>query len=461
MKQLIALALFCLLITRPVTAAVHTVDNSPGSTADFVDLQTAIDSAGVGDTLYILGSGINYGNATIESALTLVGEGWCEPATATRVAHLWIRSSSVHLFGIEILELLLDAPNAIGDSLEHVLVERCEIQDYNTGTLASLIFIGLNGSEHAYLHDITFRNNHIWRTPVYGWGNDCLASNFIIDTLRFENNIWDQPAFFFRSGAQGLETLILDHNQFSGFYPYPGGMFYTECFGAPFSVPGATIRNNVLDSVNASGGIGCQYYSNLSFRDATYPAVPDTPGPNISGDPQYMNFPGGDFMPAYDYHFMSGSQGIGAASDGTDIGIYGGQYPWPDCVFDFWDCPDQQANFGDPCLDDGDPDTQNGIGPDCTCDTLNMAVTDHLPGTYQVSVLPNPASERVRVQWTNGQPGSAITLLVTDGLGKVVQSHSAISGNVAVLDVSRLPAGAYFVKLVGKGGQTYGRFIKE
>jgi hypothetical protein len=36
-----------------------------------------------------------------------------------------------------------------------------------------------------------------------------------------------------------------------------------------------------------------------------------------------------NFNYSYDYHLDTGSPGIAAGTDGTDIGIYGGLYPFP------------------------------------------------------------------------------------------------------------------------------------
>jgi hypothetical protein len=36
------------------------------------------------------------------------------------------------------------------------------------------------------------------------------------------------------------------------------------------------------------------------------------------------------FSYAYDFHLRADSPGKNAGTDGTDIGIYGGPFPWPD-----------------------------------------------------------------------------------------------------------------------------------
>lgn len=459
MKHLVTRALFIYLFANPATAAVLTVDNSTGSTADYDSLQTAIDSAGIGDTLTIAGSGINYGTIHIAKPLTLVGEGWCDADSVSRVEEVWLTSSNVRIFGLAVKYLLIDVPNTPGDSIEHILVERCSFGTFGQGPFVALEFIGLNGPDHAYVHDAIFRNNFFWRTPARAWGNDCLNSNFQFDGLRFENNIFERPGFLFRSGALGLETMTIDHNLFISDITLPTGMFYSECIFDPFSVYGAAISNNIFYAADPTGCNSCEYHNNLTYENGSNDVIP---GPNniIAMPPGFVGYLGGAFSLSNDFHLMNGSLCIGAASDSTDIGIYGGEHPWADCNFDFWDCPALQATFGDPC-DDGNSDTVTEIDSTCACVITNTAFNDLSRRSSTITILPNPANDQVRVSWAIGHLRTPATLVVMNALGQVVDNRPALTGNNADLDIANLPLGAYFVKLQGEQWQVHGRFIKE
>src|SRR5690606_31571149 len=58
------------------TAATYTVDNRPDHEADFDSLSAAITAALPGDTLYVMGSQLSYGNITLPKTLTIYGPGY-------------------------------------------------------------------------------------------------------------------------------------------------------------------------------------------------------------------------------------------------------------------------------------------------------------------------------------------------------------------------------------------------
>ena len=76
-KMYIALVVL-LLATTPVFSKVWIVDNTPGRAADFSTLVTAHNNPYVqnGDTLYISGSSLNYGNLTFAKQLVVIGPGY-------------------------------------------------------------------------------------------------------------------------------------------------------------------------------------------------------------------------------------------------------------------------------------------------------------------------------------------------------------------------------------------------
>lgn len=458
MKHLIALCLFNTLLADPVFAVFRTVDNSPGSSADFESVQVAIDSSSDGDTLLVQGSGINYGDVMINRPITLLGDGWC-PDSLTRLENVRIQNSNVQVSGFEIKYVLFDAPSASGDSLTTVLLSNCKLGDFVGGSLDVLGFMGLNGSAYALLRDIIIRNNYFYNAGIKAWGNACLDSNLLIDTMRIENNIFDRAGFFFRSGAIGLETLVLDHNILALPFEDPDGIFTSVCMGGGFSVYGASITNNIFYAANPAGCEGCTYANNLTYLNGVNDMIPGT-GNVIGVDPQFVYYPGTGFDLSYDFQLSDSSLGNDAATDGTDIGVFGGIHPWTGCVFNTWDCPALQANLGDPCEDEGDPDTQNAVGPDCTCDTLNMAVSDHLLGST-LAILPNPAEDRVRVSRASSNLRSPVDLVVVDAVGQVIMRRVGLAALTIELDIAHFGPGAYIVRLKSENGAAHGRFIKD
>jgi Secretion system C-terminal sorting domain len=460
MRKRILLGAILLLTITPADATVLTVDNNTGSSPDFTSLSDAVLAAAAGDTLIVAASATNYGDIVVDRPLTIAGSGWCSAAMSA-VNNATIVSDSVRLFGLKIKLLTIDGQDTPGNSVEEILIEHCRLGDGIGGNLGALILVGMNGSDYAIFRNLVFRNNYLYRTPVIAWGNDCLNSNVLLDTLAFLNNIWDHPGFHFRPSAQGLETLILDHNQFTGLYPYPNGMFYTECLFTPFSVPGALVKNNLFHGADPGGGDSCQFLNNLSYLNSAYAPIPNTPGPNIEeSDPMYVNFTGGAFDESFDYSTLTGSPCHNAASDGTDIGVYGGNHPWPGCsaLFPLWNCPLQQANFGDPCLDSL-ANTQTVIDSACNCVVVNTSIGTRVSGDPVLSIHPNPAHDVVTFTPPYDTRTGQVTIL--DVLGRVHEYSVTNKVGTIAMSITDLPPGAYFVTLQGEQWQAHGRFIKE
>ena len=76
MLRLSFLALAAVLLSFTASATTWTVSNNPNKPAQYTSLQTAIDSAAIGDTLLISGSPNSYGsNIFLTKQLHLIGEG--------------------------------------------------------------------------------------------------------------------------------------------------------------------------------------------------------------------------------------------------------------------------------------------------------------------------------------------------------------------------------------------------
>lgn len=80
MKTIISFLLL-LLIPAILNAAIWKVDNNPSHIADFTSLQAAMDETGAkavvaGDIIYVSGSGISYGAATIDRQVFIYGPGY-------------------------------------------------------------------------------------------------------------------------------------------------------------------------------------------------------------------------------------------------------------------------------------------------------------------------------------------------------------------------------------------------
>ncbi len=75
--KIILFLLVVLLLSNHTTAAIWTVDSNPGNhAAQFSNIQAAHDAAADGDTIYVSGFNVYYGNTTIIKKLYIFGPGY-------------------------------------------------------------------------------------------------------------------------------------------------------------------------------------------------------------------------------------------------------------------------------------------------------------------------------------------------------------------------------------------------
>ncbi|MCB1121837.1 MAG: hypothetical protein KJT03_09835 [Verrucomicrobiae bacterium] len=76
MKKLSITLVFITLLSLPLSAAIITVDNNPGSVAMFTDTAAAYNSAATDDIILVAGSTSNYSNINSYKRLTWIGVGY-------------------------------------------------------------------------------------------------------------------------------------------------------------------------------------------------------------------------------------------------------------------------------------------------------------------------------------------------------------------------------------------------
>ena len=75
----------CFLLATTLTVAQTTVNNNANTSADFSDLQAAIDAATNGDIIYVQQSATSYGAITINKSLTIIGRSHSDSGYKTKV----------------------------------------------------------------------------------------------------------------------------------------------------------------------------------------------------------------------------------------------------------------------------------------------------------------------------------------------------------------------------------------
>ena len=86
MKKLLLLSIIYIGLMSALKATIITVDNNVNSPADYTDLQTAIDAATAGDTIYVAGSNTTYGAKNVTKKLNIPDFGDVFLLTITQLA---------------------------------------------------------------------------------------------------------------------------------------------------------------------------------------------------------------------------------------------------------------------------------------------------------------------------------------------------------------------------------------
>ncbi len=287
------------------------------SAALFSTFQDALDNAVNGDTLYLPGGPIS-GDYSIDKEVHIVGAGY-DPnfTTATQKTNfsgkltLVTGASNSSITGIEVVNIYFGT-NASNQTISNITISRSYI--------TSLLSLSYNGSAENTAGDYLIKEC-ILNNVQGGYTNNVTISNSIIrdrvyyfdkSTTVFQNNIFHyyysaNPSGSFRV-LQSISNTLFANNIFmsyTGWIPFSGvnnSLFSNNIFYPSSSIMDLVASNN--------DGFGNYFSEN---NTSTFVAVSGT-----------------GFSFTYDYHLLPGSVGINGGTDGTDIGIYGGNYPWKD-----------------------------------------------------------------------------------------------------------------------------------
>jgi predicted nucleic-acid-binding Zn-ribbon protein len=283
-------------------ATIITVSNAPNSPGQYTDLQEALDAANPGDTIYVSGSLTSYGNIEIEKQITLIGAGFNPNNQYNEKSELMsvvlksdndpvnpTNASSSVIMGFKIFSITNSFHN-----IDSIQIFRNEIT--NSISISS------------YYSTNWIIKNNILSSISTSSGSNIYATDFIIS-----NNIIKNSIYNFKSS-----TVVIANNIFTQ------GFNFTQ-------VSLANIQNNIFYGGSTANCSYCTFIKNISVGAAnTFDYGTNTSIGNFTNvNPMFVDVPSTTFNFANDYHLQPSSPGIDAGTDGTDIGIYGGMYPFP------------------------------------------------------------------------------------------------------------------------------------
>lgn len=313
MKSLFIFGIICLSqLIQPLHAQRRIAVQNGGAPALWTDLDSAVLNAQSGDTIYIPGGSFQVGNLLINKKLHLVGAGHDPDSTSatwkTELSggiKLGTGADGGSITGVE-LSSTIEVDTSNGYVLQGYTIARNHLWriDANGRARNLLIFgnvveaelvgyVGYSfGPISPYAEDNVISNNILQRAVV-GWGAGTLFANniFLYNTYNPNNNL---------RVVQHTKECIFQNN-------------YIKQVGYGGNISGTNniIRNNILHQNTAIAG-----QENLI---------------GVHPDSIFVAFPSNNtFGYADDYHIKPNSPAKNAGFDGTDVGIYGGLFPWKD-----------------------------------------------------------------------------------------------------------------------------------
>lgn len=304
-KILFSLVIAATAITA--NATIRTVNNGSVGAGQYTLVQEAVNASAVGDTVYIHGSQINYGDVTLSKRIVLLGAGHHVKGTQFNFSTL----------------------------LGHIYFSQANSGALATGsTVKGINCYGIYGQGGSLpVNNITLERNYFsgGGGPTYvlgtGWN---LRNNFIASGLSigsFKNVIISNNVIGGYINSSDKPSVIITNNIILG--AYLGSVSY------------ATVTNNIFINPQYTNISGAQntwnkniiiYDDSANFK--TFPPLNNTGVGNLNTiDDQFtavipLNI-SMENATAQDWILAPTSIGFKYGTDGTDVGIYGGSYPMP------------------------------------------------------------------------------------------------------------------------------------
>jgi len=317
MKFNILLIVFLLTSFNLSAQSTWTVDNRPGTTAQFTSIQAAHDAATPGDTLYVNPSTTSYGNITVTKTIHLIGLGHnpelenglkatLGTITLSTFAGNPSHPSNSSFVGLNFTDLINSATlTSLG--YFKLLIQNNFIVSMNLGNTKGGIVV----------------QGNIFNTPfaqsIIGVGGDILISHniFNIGSHGFDT----QGAIVNATSSSTIANNIFIFNGTSG----NPGIFANS--NSPIAINNIFVINNTVSNNfrNPNSTVSFQNCLTFSYGGQILPALPGTNNLNNT-NPQFASIGTPEnplFAYTKSYKLKVGSPALNAGSDGTDLGIYG------------------------------------------------------------------------------------------------------------------------------------------
>jgi hypothetical protein len=306
MKHIFTIAaLICSLSGFTATITVSNLITSP---AQYTDVNSAINDAQPEDTIQVYGSGISYGDITLNKPLHLIGSGFgvsVKSIFSTLTIGFQAEGSTISGF------FLANYIHNISGGFHNLLIENCYIPNVSFNSACSNVIVKncTLGSANGLGDDdsIVFSNN-IFIGTITGWSNNGLGFN--------DGNPLSQPESL---------PVIVQNNVFLGDFNVSGDnlIFINNVF--------QLIEGQYFNAANGSNNCwGCIFQNNLTFCPScdisTIQGMIVSDNLENQPDPFVLNAP---VWQDSDFNLNASSLGNNYGTEGTDVGVFGGSFPYP------------------------------------------------------------------------------------------------------------------------------------
>lgn len=282
---------------------VITVDNSPGSAAQFDDLQSAISQAQNGDIIYVHPSEINYGAIDVNKPLVLIGFSHSSSSKETMIDDIFLRNnaSNTTIQGIHVTDFISTDGNTT--TIENIVVENCLIDD-------GIFF------EDAGMNNLILRGNIVNRigsrtnsSAFNNYSNALITNNIITEAVHvksFQSTTVKNNIFL---GSNSF-IPVFNVNDESGNLDVQNCIFYYNTSSSPDpNDPGVLFSNCLTFNLSSGQVAALQGTSNLDNIDPLFEEDND----NTTFEPLLD-----------DYQLLENSLAKGAGVNGEDLGLFDG-----------------------------------------------------------------------------------------------------------------------------------------
>lgn len=315
MKKL-AIVLLIAICSSAANAQTSIAVNHNGDDKFYSTLDSAVVNSATGDVINIPGGAFSLnGTLVINKEIHLIGVGHHPDSTAATGRTLLNGSISIQngASNGSISGILLNGNIEIGrtdvtDVVTNFTIERC-----NFGNLT----FNKNGIQNNACSNLTIKENVINRAIDGGNSkNNGFFNNFFSKALMdfVQNNIFKNNLINYIYG--NINGCVFENNIFYSFT----NRYYTLNY------------QSYLDGTSDDyPAINCVFNNNMHVSYLSK-ALQNSEKSNYTSQTISSIF--GEFVPNYsysaNYHILSTSPGHNGGTDGTDVGLYGGVFPWKD-----------------------------------------------------------------------------------------------------------------------------------